>query len=140
MAAIPAAYYSVSPLFINVTINEEIQNQLGSSFTVLATGSFMDADDFHKASGIAKLIRNADGNYVIRLEGFRVTNGPDLFVYLAQNKDASGGFLDLGRLKGNIGAQNYDVPAGMNPENYGYVLIWCKAFTVLFGYAQLTKT
>ncbi len=154
--AIPA-YYLLSPLFVNVTIREELQTQpratatvdlqtqraatvgVSQSFVVLAAGNFNGADDFHRASGVAKLIRMSDGSYIVRLEGFQVTNGPDLFVYLANNKDASGNILDLGRLKGNIGDQNYPVPSGMNPESYTYVLIWCKAFRVLFGYAQLVK-
>jgi hypothetical protein len=137
--AIPTAYYLVSPLFINVTVQEDVQTQPGASMVVLATGTFMDADNFHKASGIAKLMRNADGTFLIRLEGFQVTNGPDLYVYLSDSKDASGMFVDLGRLKGNIGDQNYNIPTGMNPEGYKYVLIWCRAFSVLFGYAELMR-
>jgi len=89
------------------------------------------------ASGKAQLLRMGDGGYVVGLEDFRVTNGPDLYVYLASGLDPSAGFLDLARLKGNVGDQNYDVPAGMNPQAYGYVLIWCKAFSVLFGYAEI---
>lgn len=138
--AIPVVYYLASPLFINVVVQENIGNLSGSDGRVIATGSFLNADDFHKASGEAKLIRRADGGYIIRLEGFRVTNGPDLYVYLANDKAASAGYVDLGRLKGNVGDQNYEVPRGMNPEGYVYVLIWCKAFSVLFGSAQLAKT
>jgi hypothetical protein len=57
-------------------------------------------------------------------------------VYLSVDKEASD-FVDLGRLKGNIGNQNYDIPAGTDLSKYDTVLIWCKQFSVLFGSAEL---
>ncbi len=71
----------------------------------------------------------------MRLENF-VTNGPDLYVYLSADAQARD-FLDLGRLKGNIGDRNYVVPVGADLSRYKYVLVWCRAFSVLFGSAQL---
>ena len=51
------------------------------------------------------------------MEDFRATNGPDLVVYLAKHPAprvaddvTGGGFVSLGKLKGNVGNQNYDVP------------------------------
>ncbi|HKQ22539.1 MAG TPA: DM13 domain-containing protein, partial [Nitrososphaeraceae archaeon] len=45
---------------------------------------------------------------------------------------------NLGRLKGNIGNQNYEIPIGTDLSKYNTVLIWCKAFSTLFGSAQLS--
>ena len=136
VVAIPTGYYLLSPLFVSVTVKEEAPAKSQSESIVLKMGNFVGADGFHQASGIAKMIRMADGSYVIRFEEFQATNGPDLYVYLASSTDAST-FLNLGRLKGNIGSQNYEVPAGTNPSSFRYVLIWCRAFSVLFGYAEL---
>ncbi len=75
---------------------------------------------------------------ILRLENFKATNGPDLYVYLS--KDPTGiddGIINLGRLKGNIGNQNYDIPEDASLEEYNNVLIWCKMFSVLFGSADL---
>ena len=74
------------------------------------SGSFAGAGDgVHNAEGVAKVIYLEDASDVLRLEDFRVTNGPDLYVYLATDKQASD-FVDLGRLKANSGNQNYDIP------------------------------
>jgi hypothetical protein len=35
------------------------------------------------------------------------------------------GFIDLGSIKGNIGDQNYDVPADTDLNKYQAVTIWC---------------
>lgn len=137
--AAPVAYYLVSPLFITVRVQEELPGKPGSALTVLATGSFIGEDDFHRASGTAKLVRVTDGNHVIRFEEFQVTNGPDLYVYLARERDISGGFVDLGRLKGNVGDQNYDVPSNVDLTQHRYILIWCRAFSVLFGSAEIAR-
>ena len=67
---------------------------------------------------------------------FFSTNGPDLYVYLSTDKSASD-FVNLGRLKGNMGNQNYEIPQGTDLERYGTVLIWCKAFSVLSVKAEL---
>jgi len=47
--------------------------------------------------------------------------------------------VNLGRLKGNIGNQNYEIPPGTNLSKYDTVLIWCKAFSTLFGSAKLSN-
>jgi hypothetical protein len=47
------------------------------------------------------------------------------------------GFIDLGSLKGNIGDQNYDVPANVDLAKYRAATIWCARFNVNFGTAPL---
>jgi len=54
-----------------------------------------------------------DGANVLRLEDLIVTNGPDLYVYLSTDKSASD-IVNLGRLKANIGNQNYQIPEGID--------------------------
>jgi len=93
-------------------------------------------DGIHDAQGNALVLPLEDGQKVLRLEDFRATNGPDLYVYLATDSGASD-YVSLGRLKANIGNQNYDIPAGTDLSKYDNVLIWCKQFSVLFGSAEL---
>ena len=49
-----------------------------------------------------------------------------------------GGFVNLGKLKGNVGNQNYEVPDGVDISEYGSVVIRCELFGVLFSPAALT--
>ena len=108
-----------------------------SGNTSLITGNFIGVNDgIHNAEGLAKVIQLDDASTILRLENFKATNGPDLYVYLATDNSASD-FVNLGRLKGNIGNQNYDIPEGTDLSRYDAVLIWCKAFSVLFGSAEL---
>jgi predicted metalloprotease len=54
----------------------------------LRTGSFVGiGDGIHNAEGIAKVIPLQDGSNILRLENLQVTNGPDLNVYLATDKN-----------------------------------------------------
>jgi hypothetical protein len=120
------------------TVNEnmtEAATTLGQ--TSLFIGKFIGVNDgIHNAEGLAKVIRLNDDGIILRLENFKATNGPDLYVYLATDNSASD-FVNVGRLKGNIGNQNYNIPEGTDFSRYDTVLIWCKAFSVLFGSAQL---
>ena len=115
---------------ISMTTTKETANKT-------LAGTFVGAGDgFHNAEGVAKLIQVGDGTNILRLENLKATNGPDLYVYLSRDKTASD-FVSLGRLKGNMGNQNYEIPNGTDLTKYNNVLIWCRAFSVLFGSAQL---
>ena len=121
-------------------MNQQPQNTTSTTNTVqtLRTGSFVGAGDgIHNAEGMAKVVPLQDGSSILRLENLRVTNGPDLYVYLATDKSASD-FVSLGKLKANNGNQNYDIPTETDLTNYDTVLIWCRPFSVLFGSAELT--
>jgi Electron transfer DM13 len=105
---------------------------------ILRTGSFVGVGDgIHNAEGIAKVVPLQGGSNVLRLENLHVTNGPDLYVYLATDESASD-FVSLGKLKANNGNQNYDIPSETDLTRYNTVLIWCRPFSVLFGSAELT--
>ena len=107
----------------------------------LATGTFVSRE--HETVGTARVVELPDGQVIVRLEGFETSNGPALFVYLSQNP--AGGeeaafdddFVDLGALKGNVGDQNYELPAGVDPSGWTSVVIWCDRFDAAFGAADL---
>jgi len=102
-----------------------------------ATGSFVDGA--HPTSGTANVLTDGGSQRVLRLEDdFVSDNGPDLNVYLASSGDDFGDeYIDLGDLKGNIGSQNYEVPADVDLTVYDTVVIWCVRFGVGFGSAEL---
>jgi hypothetical protein len=108
----------------------------------LATGNFVGLD--HTTSGTARVLELADGRRFVRLEGLDTDNGPDLYVYLSTNpadgpEDAfDDQYANLGRLQGNIGDQNYELPAEVDPTTYASVVIWCDRFDSAFGAADLT--
>ncbi len=162
---VPAAVYAVSPYFTETTIDEPSpiatsgQNTSSSdgaavgqdsmekdddammeeAMTQELSGGFQGAGDgIHNASGKATVLHLEDGSAVLRFENFRVTNGPDLYVYLSTDKSASD-HIDLGELKANSGNQNYDLPDGVDLSKYDNVIIWCKAFSVYFGGAELSS-
>jgi hypothetical protein len=85
---------------------------------VAAQGVFIDADRAHKGKGTATIYEGTAGERILRLTNFEVTSGPDLKVWLhshpnpTSSGDVSGSrWIPLGRPKGNIGDQNYDVPS-----------------------------
>ena len=49
-----------------------------------------------------------------------------------------GDYLDLGSLKGNIGDQNYAIPARIDLSEYGSVVIYCVPFRAIFAIAPLS--
>lgn len=112
----------------------------------LANGSFTQIDALHGASGIATIYRLPEGNLVLRLEDFDAQNGPDLRVGLSghpmprNNTELhEGGYVELAVLKANQGNQNYDLPANLDPSAFRSVVIYCKAFSVVFSTAELLQ-
>ncbi len=110
---------------------------------ILKAGRFQDIDGFHKGSGTATIYRGPDGSLLLRLEDFKVTNGPELHVVLSPYGGPpephrllqSPGWIDLGKLKGNIGNQNYEIPEDLDIGIHNSVTIWCKPFNVIFSVA-----
>ena len=122
----------------NNTVSENLSvATMSASSNETLIGNFVGAGDgFHNAEGVAKIIQLADGTDILRLENFKATNGPDLYVYMSTDK-TNADIVNLGRLKGNIGNQNYLIPAGTDITMYNTALIWCRTFSVIFGSAQL---
>jgi hypothetical protein len=138
-----AAWYAFRPerLFINQKVNEQFPTAAAAS-NKLASGQFHSGA--HETKGTASVLQLADGKKTLRLTDFATSNGPDVHVYLVAAPDAKdndavtkAGFVDLGSLKGNIGDQNYELPANTDLAKYRAVTIWCKRFSVNFGTAPL---
>lgn len=123
------------------TINEPMVMNIDQSTPKTSLiGNFIGVGDgIHNAEGQAKILTLSTGSPILRLEDFKSTNGPDVHLYLSSNQQAND-FIDLGRLKANIGNQNYQIPLDTDFNKYKYVLIWCQPFSVLFGSAQLNST
>ena len=110
----------------------------------LGTGQFTEIDAVHKGEGSATVYRLPDERRLIRFETFKVQNGPDLYVYLSGHPTPRSseelhnqGAFEVARLKGNIGDQNYELPADLDLSQYQSVVIYCKRFGVVFSTAEL---
>ena len=167
---IPVGWYLLSPLWINVQVDEsfptampaEVNAQATQAMStamaeptktmgdaipeaemkMLAQGSFYSV--IHSGAGQAVLYQLADGSRILRLQDFEVDNGPDLHVYLVPIDPVPSsvgeeipGSVDLGALKGNIGDQNYEIPADLDLSQFKSVVIWCQPFRVPFSAAPL---
>lgn len=137
------AWYAFRPerLVVDQRVNEQFPTASAAS-NKLASGQFHSGA--HETKGTATVFQLADGKKTLRLTDFATSNGPDVHVYLVAADDATdndtvtkAGFIDIGSLKGNIGDQNYDLPANADLTKYRAVAIWCKRFSVNFGTAPL---
>ena len=101
------------------TINEPMAMNIDQSTPQTGLiGNFIGVDDgIHNAEGLAKILILSTGSPILRLEDFKSTNGPDVHLYLSNNKQAND-FIDLGRLKANIGNQNYQIPLDTDFNKY----------------------
>jgi hypothetical protein len=126
-------------LVVNKTVNEPFpgaesqgedvtRSTMGSSAMAMADDATPDKlysgtfhSNAHETTGVATIYQLDDGRRVLRLTEFSTSNGPDVRVYIVAATDVQGenaakraGIVDLGALKGNIGDQNYDVPAELD--------------------------
>ncbi|MDQ4005218.1 MAG: DM13 domain-containing protein [Actinomycetota bacterium] len=108
----------------------------------LATGEFFGLE--HESHGRAVVIATGDQQRFLRFEDFETSNGPDLLVYLSTKgadpnewRGYDEDFIDLGPLKGNVGNQNYEIPAEVDLEKYSTAVVWCRRFEVGFAAANL---
>lgn len=139
------AWFEPWKLWTNTTVNEA---DPGAGAVLIAQGSFISHE--HQTSGEVRVLRLADGTRILRMDRLDTSDGPVLKVWLsdAAVRDGKAGWqvfddgkhIDLGRLKGNKGSQNYVIPQDLDIAAYGSVTIWCDRFHVSFGAAALTPT
>jgi len=137
--------FDTTGVALSGTAGGAVATSTTASPATLAAGSFHT--NAHETKGTATIYRRSDGSRMLRLTNFETSNGPDVRVYLVAapdvNDDATvkkAGFVELGKLKGNKGDQNYDVPASVDLAKYKAVTIWCARFNVNFGSAPLKQT
>jgi hypothetical protein len=157
VAASAFGWWTISPLFLTKTLNEDLPVRATATTAptaaaatntasaapagpkVLSMGQLQRVDDLHRGTGPVSLIE-LEGKTYLRFEDVTIQNGPDLHVYLARG---IGGAYDgsrdlyLGALKATNGSFNYELPAGTPLADYRSVVVWCRAFTVLFTWADL---
>ena len=93
-------------------------------------GTFVGASN-HVTTGTAEIA----GNTVNLLDDFTFDGAPDPKVALG--KDGYDPETLMGPLKSNTGASSYEIPAGINPDDYNEVWIWCERFNVPLGVAKI---
>jgi Electron transfer DM13 len=111
--------------------------------TTIAESEFLSLE--HETRGRALVVETAMGKRFLRFEDFETSDGPDLLVYLSAKEPAGSDdwygydrdFVDLGELKGNVGDQNYQIPAGVDLGRYSTAVVWCRRFEVGFAAAVL---
>ena len=113
--------------------NKPIQQFDPTGQTSVAEGNFMS--NVHPTSGSVKLYQKA-GKYTLVFENFKTDSGPDLRIYLSEDKVASK-YVEISN-KVNSGNYFIELPANADPKTQKFVLIWCKQFSVLFGNAALS--
>ncbi len=103
----------------------------------LAQGEFAGADG-HAGSGTASVVQEPSGQRLVTFTDFDVDPGVDVDVYLVpgDGSDVSDR-VELGNLKGNVGDQQYEIPADADLSRYSTVVLWCKPFTVRIAVAKL---
>lgn len=85
----------------------------------------------HPGEDIAKVLNDGTDQRFLRYEEFATDHGSDLNVNSINadtNADAGdfgvdGQFVNLGDLKGNVGEQNYEIPADVDLEEFDTVVI-----------------
>ena len=104
------------------------------SVSTIRSGSFAGVDG-HLAEGIAKIV-SVNGTQYLRFEHFKVTNGPDLHIYLVSSAGNVQNRIDLGILKGSEGDQNYSLGSVGNTK-YDTTIIFSQPFRIVFATATL---
>ncbi|GAA1668581.1 hypothetical protein GCM10009765_17480 [Fodinicola feengrottensis] len=150
LPVVVATAYGVAPAFIVTSVDEKAPpaalappSSAGASASPAPVAGDVGQAALtgigHKASGTARLIRTADGTYVVRFENFKIEQGPDFRIHLVPGAGARnpGKTPDLGGLKASSGNQNYPVPAGTAVSAPTTILIWCRAFQVPVAQATI---
>jgi electron transfer DM13 len=102
----------------------------------LARGSFT-GEDGHAGTGKATVVAQPGGQRLLTFTGFDVDPGVDVDVYLSADPGGIDEAVKIDDLKGNVGDQQYEIPASLDLRRYSNVVLWCNPFTVRIAVAEL---
>ena len=146
---IGVGWYAFRPerALANKTVSDAMPSELqGQTAKPLYSGQF--SDGVHPASGTASVYKTADGKMILRLTDLKTSEGPDVHIVFApanqsalQSKKPGSGlkYEEVALLKGNLGDQNYEIPAGLDVAHNNAVGIYCVRFSAVFGSAPLQQ-
>jgi hypothetical protein len=127
---------SVSCTKENATPETPADDNIDTSSTVVQyMGNFVNGP-YGTVSGSAEIRKELDGDLILALKNMKISNGPDLHVYLSKEVQPIN-FIDLGRLKSIAGNQIYNITGQPDFREYKYALIHCQQFNHLFGSTEL---
>lgn len=132
VAASAAGAWLASPLFLVTRANAPVP---AGFETIVKEGAWAGQDDFHFASGSARILTDGRGAYVLRLEAFRVQNGPDIEFFLSSDAAYDASDVVLGDVPATDGSYNVPIPAGTDVSAVTHALVYCVPFHVLFATA-----
>ena len=104
--------------------------------TTLASGSFQ-GEDGHDGAGTATVVQEAGGGRILTFTDFDVDPGAAVEVWLTTGPNETEDRVELGGLKGNVGNQQYEIPADADLNRHGTVVLYCTPFTVRIAVADL---
>jgi hypothetical protein len=120
----------------------------GATATTAPAASTLSGVFDHRAgvdtvAGNAILGKTSDGKVILRFENLNSANGPDLYVYLSKHASPTTtqqvmDGIEVGKLKATTGTSNYELAATTDITQFKSVVIYCKSFAVIFGYASLS--
>lgn len=112
-------------------VNNPVDTTMASS---RFTGTFGNGP-YGAVNGTAKIYFQ-NNKYILALENFNSSNGPDLHVYISKEVQPVN-YIDLGRLQSVSGNQQYQLTGSIDFSTYKYALIHCQQYNHLFGSAEL---
>ena len=118
---------------VNIENNSFENEESAESVNIISQGEFIASA--HDVKGKA-LIVEENGEKILRFEDFETINGPDLRIYLSNDLNIDNS-IDLGPIKATKGNVNYELDSEIDIKKYDKVLVWCRAFRVLFSYSDL---
>jgi hypothetical protein len=116
------------------TSTSPVHNPVDTTMADKKFGGTFSNGPYGSVTGSAKIYFQ-NNQYILALENFNSSNGPDLHVYISKEVQPVN-YIDLGKLQSVSGNQQYQLAGNINFSEYKYALIHCQQYNHLFGSAE----
>ena len=117
------------------TPTNPVNNPVDTTMAIIRFNGTFGNGPYGLVNGTAKIYFQ-NNQYILALENFNSSNGPDLHVYISKEAQPVN-YIDLGKLQSVSGNQQYPLTGNLNFLEYKYALIHCQQYNHLFGSAEL---
>jgi len=123
---------------VTPSVTRHLAQAAADAARTIATGAWVKSS--YRIAGRWAIVMRDGARYIEFDDDFKTRRGPDLKVYLSTraveeltDATVAANSLEVAALQSHRGAQVYEIPAGLDLNDYRAVLIHCKRFAHLWG-------
>ena len=121
-----------------IEMEEESSIVIDDDAILVGSGTF-ESNSSYSVGGSFDIFES-DGQFIIELDqNFMAVGVPDLVIYLSNDNGSNQNASEISEAILDTGSQTFLIPENLDPNDYEYVLLFCKKYEARVGFGPIER-